>query len=90
MTTAYSRDGPPGTPRQYVTHALKRDAAALWDAIHVRGGSVFVAGSAGKMPEDVHAALRHVCVAAGGLEEAAANVYLARLERAGRYAVEAY
>jgi len=45
--------------RCYVTHRVKEAGAAVWGAL-AAGGAVLVAGSAGQMPKDVHAALLEV------------------------------
>jgi len=51
---------------------------------------VFVAGSTGKMPEDVLDAFAHVACAEGGMDAAEAKRFLARMDATGRYSVEAW
>ena len=78
--------------RLYVTHRLREapNAAALWDAVARRGAAVFVAGSAGQMPKDVNAALKHAAMAHGQLSAPQAEEFLRKLERRRRLCVEAY
>jgi sulfite reductase alpha subunit-like flavoprotein len=61
---AFSRDEvSPKGGRCYVTHRVKEAGAAVWGAL-AAGGAVLVAGSAGQMPKDVHAALLEVHISA--------------------------
>lgn len=87
---AFSRDEEaPGGGRLYVTHCVAAAGAAVWGAL-AAGAAVLVAGSAGQMPKDVHAALVAVVQEHGELDVKGAAEFLRRLERAGRYSVEAY
>jgi sulfite reductase alpha subunit-like flavoprotein len=87
---AFSRDeAAPGGGRLYVTHRLAAAGAGVWAAL-AAGGAVLVAGSAGQMPKDVHAALVKVVQEHGGFDAKGAADFLRHLERAGRYSVEAY
>ena len=74
----------------YVTHRLREHAEAVWDLISREGAHVYVSGSAQKMPSDVFAALEDVAERAGGLDRAAAQQYMRRMELHGRYHVEAW
>jgi sulfite reductase alpha subunit-like flavoprotein len=51
---------------------------------------VFVAGSAKKMPGDVHRALGAALQAHAGMTEAESKDFLARLAKAKKYVVEAW
>ena len=74
----------------YVTHRLREHAEAVWGLISREGAHVYVSGSAQKMPSDVFAALEDVAERAGGLDRAAAQQYMRRMELHGRYHVEAW
>jgi len=74
----------------YVTHRLREHAQAVWGMIDRQGAHVYVSGSAQKMPSDVMAALEDVAVQAGGLDKAAAQQYMRRMELHGRYNVETW
>ena len=48
------------TAKLYVQTKIAANAAAVYDAVFTRGGSVVIAGSAKRMPADVTAALQQV------------------------------
>lgn len=83
---AFSRDQ---TSKEYVTHCIRREARRVWRLI-VAGAHVFVAGSSGKMPEDVLEAFRDVACRIGGMDPAEAKKFFARMDATGRYTVEAW
>jgi sulfite reductase alpha subunit-like flavoprotein len=56
----------------------------------VQGAAVFVAGSAKKMPGDVHKSLSGALQAHAGLTEVESREFLARLAKAKKYVVEAW
>mmetsp|Transcript_7666 Transcript_7666/g.19525 ORF Transcript_7666/g.19525 Transcript_7666/m.19525 type:complete len:276 (+) Transcript_7666:273-1100(+) len=80
-TTAAAKD--------YVTHRIRAEGRRVWGLI-AAGAHVFVAGSTGKMPEDVLDAFAHVACAEGGMDAAEAKRFLARMDATGRYSVEAW
>jgi sulfite reductase alpha subunit-like flavoprotein len=87
VITAFSRDQ---EHKVYVTDKIRTHGQLVWDALE-KGARVFIAGSAKNMPKDVRVAMTVVVMKYGGMstmEEAAA--YVARLEKTGRYTVEAW
>ncbi|KZT67892.1 riboflavin synthase domain-like protein [Daedalea quercina L-15889] len=88
--TAFSRDGPEGTPRRYVQDVMCEDLQALWRVLGVEGGWLFISGSANKMPAGVRQAIRDAAKreAKKTLEEA--NEFVALLEREGRLIEECW
>lgn len=87
LVTAFSRDQP---QKIYVTHRIKEHGAALWPLLAERGASVFVAGSAKRMPTDVMDAVKGLVMVHGGAGEAEAARFVDRLLRARRYCVESW
>lgn len=87
LVTAFSRDQ---DAKVYVTHRIKEHGAALWALLAQGNASVFVAGSAKRMPTDVMDAIRGLAVAHGGLGEAEATRFVDGLVRARRYCVESW
>ena len=85
---AFSRDAPDGS-KDYVTHRIIAHGARVW-AMIAAGASVYVAGSTGRMPEDVSDAFEAVAVRHGGLDAAAARAHFARMDATGKYSVEAW
>jgi sulfite reductase alpha subunit-like flavoprotein len=83
---AFSRDQ---TSKEYVTHGIRSEARRVWGLI-CAGAHVFVAGSSGKMPEDVLEAFRDVACGCGGMDPAEAKKFFARMDAMGRYTVEAW
>lgn len=55
-----------------------------------QGATVYVSGSANKMPQDVMTAFEDAMVAEGGLSRDQAKRYLRGMELGGRYHVEAW
>ena len=78
--------------RLYVTHRLREasNAALVWDAVAYRGASIYVAGSAGQMPKDVNAVIKHIAITHGDLDASKAEEFIRKLERRRRFCVEAY
>jgi len=90
LYTAFSREQKNASGgRLYVTHLLREHGAAIYDIIQ-SGGYIFVAGSAGSMPKDVHAALVDVISMHGEVDATEATTIVRKLERQRRYCVEAY
>ena len=63
LFTAFSRDG---DEKDYVQDRLMDQSELMWKLIIERGASVFVAGNAKRMPEDVWATFRKILVKASG------------------------
>jgi sulfite reductase alpha subunit-like flavoprotein len=80
---AFSRDALPAVV--YVQTLLRARRAEVRELLLERGGRVFIAGSAKRMPTEVCAELKE---ALGGGQEGAAR--LAALERQGRLCIEAW
>ena len=74
----------------YVQDAIEACSKEVYDMMHLRRGSVYVAGSTGQMPRDVRAALVKVMERHHGMREADASEYLRRMEATKRYQVEAW
>lgn len=96
LSTAFSRDVQQDEDstssaggKVYVTHRLRERASEVWERI-VAGGSVFVAGSAKRMPTDVMKAIKDIAQSQGQLGEKEADKLLAGLVRTGRYCVESW
>ena len=77
--TAFSRDGP---AKVYVQHRMAEppNAAAVWEVLRHDEGHVYIAGASKQMPKDVREALARAAVDHGGLDKAAAEALLKRLE----------
>ncbi|KAJ4842986.1 multidrug-resistance type transporter [Turnera subulata] len=83
---AFSRDQP---QKVYVQHKLREHSHSVWKLL-LEGASVYVAGSSTKMPSDVMAAFEEIISKETGVSKEAAAMQLRRLEREGRYHVEAW
>lgn len=84
----FSRDQ--GQPRTYVQDLLQQQSAVVFDMLDRRCGKVYVCGSSGNMPKGVRQALIDILRDEGGITEDEAELYLARLEKAGRYKQETW
>lgn len=76
-------------PRAYVQHRI-RDEGARVAALLLKGAGVYVVGAAKAMPLAVRQALRDALCLHGGMDEAAAEAFLADMLRNKRYLVEAW
>lgn len=83
---AFSRDQP---IKVYVQHKIEEQSGKVWRMLQ-SGCSVYVAGSANKMPADVASALEDVVSKEGCHSKDTAKKWLKQLERGGRYHVEAW
>ncbi|XP_058009345.1 NADPH-dependent diflavin oxidoreductase 1 isoform X2 [Hevea brasiliensis] len=83
---AFSRDQP---QKVYVQHKMREHSERIWDLV-LEGASIYVAGSSTKMPSDVMAAFEDIISQEAGVSKEAAGLLLRRLERDGRYHVEAW
>lgn len=86
LDVAFSRDQ---AHKIYVQDRIREQGAELWRWLD-RGAHVYVCGDAERMAGDVHAALRDVAVAHGGLEPQAAEAFLAQLAAEKRYLRDVY
>jgi len=87
LHAAFSRDQP---AKVYVTHKLREAGSTVWRLLSTHQATVLVAGSAGQMPKDVHAAFQDIARKHGGMDEKQASNFVRLLERRARYVVEAY
>ena len=87
--TAFSRDG---ASKVYVQHRMAEppNAAAVWEVLRHDEGHVYIAGASKQMPKDVREALVRAAVDHGGLDEAAAEALLKRLEAQRRLQCETW
>lgn len=83
---AFSRDQP---QKVYVQHKMQEHSGRIWDLL-LEGASIYVAGSSTKMPSDVRAAFEDIISREAGVSKETAALQLRRLERDGRYHVEAW
>ncbi|KAH9297724.1 hypothetical protein KI387_029406 [Taxus chinensis] len=83
---SFSRDQ---EQKVYVQHKMQEESSRVWNMLK-SGASVFVAGSATKMPADVMSALEEIISREGGFSKESASRWLRQLEKVGRYHVEAW
>lgn len=74
----------------YVTHKIREHGPTLWQLLEQQGASVYVSGSAQKMPSQVSSAFRDVVQEQSGCDAQEAARYVKQLELTGRYSVEAW
>jgi len=86
LSTAFSRDQ---NDKVYVTHRLREFGREVWDRIEA-GASIFVAGSAKRMPVDVMKAIKDIIQSQGHLDDKEAENFLAKLVSTKRYCVESW
>lgn len=86
MTVAFSRDG---LSKTYVQHRLRDHASDVYAWLE-DGAHLYVCGDAKNLAPDVHATLRDIIQQQGGRGRAAADDYLASLQRDHRYHVDVY
>ncbi|KAG6412440.1 hypothetical protein SASPL_125119 [Salvia splendens] len=83
---AFSREQP---HKVYVQHKMREQSSKIWSLLS-QGAAVYVAGSANKMPADVLSALEEIFSNETGVPREAASTWIRKLERAGKYHVEAW
>ncbi|VFQ83550.1 unnamed protein product [Cuscuta campestris] len=83
---AFSRDQP---QKVYVQHKMREQSVKVWNLL-AEGAAVYVAGSASKMPSDVLSALEEIVSEVTGESRETSMRWLRRLEREGKYHVEAW
>ncbi len=86
LDTAFSRDQ---AEKIYVQHRMKEHGAELWQWLQ-DGAHFYVCGDARRMAKDVDAALQEVAREHGGMNEADAKSYVAKMAREGRYGRDVY
>ena len=85
--TAFSRDQ---DHKVYVQDIIHQQASSIRHLVVELGGIVYVCGSSGKMPKAVRVALADVFRKEGNINEGAAECYLERMEKDGRYQQETW
>ncbi|KDP32944.1 hypothetical protein JCGZ_12975 [Jatropha curcas] len=83
---AFSRDQP---QKVYVQHKMREHSQRIWNLV-LDGASIYVAGSSTKMPADVMSAFEEIIAKEANISRETAGMLLRRLEREGRYHVEAW
>ncbi|KAL9346844.1 hypothetical protein Peur_061697 [Populus x canadensis] len=83
---AFSRDQ---LQNVYVQHQLRKQSQTVWDLL-LKGACISVASSATKMPSDVMSAMVEIISEEAGFSRETAVLQLRRLEKVGRYYVEAW
>jgi sulfite reductase alpha subunit-like flavoprotein len=83
-------DGQFQRQKVYVQDLLRSHSARVYDALHEKGGIVYICGSSGKMPQAVREALIECFQKHGSLSREEAEGYLAEMEKNGRYKQETW
>ncbi|KAJ0986308.1 hypothetical protein J5N97_004664 [Dioscorea zingiberensis] len=83
---AFSRDQP---HKIYVQHKIKEESARIWRLLN-QGAAIYIAGSSTKMPADVTSAIEEIISEEAGISKESAVMWLRRLEKAGRFYIEAW
>ncbi|CAN0928858.1 NADPH-dependent diflavin oxidoreductase 1 [Linum grandiflorum] len=84
---AFSRDQP---RKIYVQHKMLEQSRRIWKLVSEGGAAIYVAGSSTKMPADVMSAVEEIVAREGGVAKETAATMVRRLERDGKYYVEAW
>ena len=87
---AFSRDDPSRVVYVQGLMARERDSAELFHALVHEQGTLYIAGSAKRMPGDVVDTLKGILVAVGGATRSEADAYVAAMERDHRLVIEAW
>jgi sulfite reductase alpha subunit-like flavoprotein len=87
LKCAFSRDQP---EKHYVQHCIRESGALVWKLLHDENASVFVSGSASKMPTAVAKAFCDVIKSGHFCTTDEASNLLRQLQAAKRYCVEAW
>ncbi|WTT05787.1 molybdopterin-dependent oxidoreductase [Streptomyces sp. NBC_00090] len=86
LDTAFSRDQ---RAKVYVQDRMRERGPQLWSWL-LDGAHFYVCGDAARMAKDVDRALRDIAVTHGGLDEAAATLYVKQLAADKRYVRDVY
>lgn len=87
LITAFSRDQ---KEKVYVTHKIAEHGALICDLLMHKEASVYVAGSANKMPTDVQQAILNALATHAGTSIADSQMFLRQLEINSKYQVESW
>ena len=85
--TAFSRDQ---NRKIYVQDLIIKEGDEVYRLLHEENGIVYVCGSSGNMPKAVRAALVDVFKSCGSNDSEAAEMYLEKMEKEGRYKQETW
>ena len=90
--TAFSRDQ---TQKVYVQNRIRENAETVVRLLKDQGGSVFICGSSGRMPQAVREALiecfqKHAAASDPAAAREEAEKYLVEMEKSGRYKQETW
>ncbi|KAL3069388.1 hypothetical protein niasHS_018113 [Heterodera schachtii] len=88
VVTAFSRDEP--GKKVYVQHKILEHSAAVCRLLEQNDCRVFIAGSAGAMPQAVVAALKEALRTVRNVTEGEADERIERMERSGRIVYETW
>ena len=86
LSTAWSRDG---ARKVYVQDRMREAGRDLWTWFQ-EGAHFYICGDAKRMAKDVETALIAIAAEHGGMDEAAAKSFLAKLKAEGRYQADVY
>lgn len=86
VITAFSRDDP--TRTIYVQHRIDEYGAEIWNLINDRNATIFVAGNAHQMPNDIVDTLKSIVSTYGHIENA--NEYVEHMQKIGRLQFETW
>lgn len=86
LDLAFSRDG---EEKIYIQHRMIERGAELWRWLD-RGAHFYVCGDASRMAKDVDVVLRMIVAQHGGMSEAEAAAYVARMAQEKRYVRDVY
>ena len=85
--TAFSRDQ---KAKIYVQDRIREQTNLLFRMLYTYSGIVYICGSSGKMPQAVRDSLIEVFQVEGHIERDAAEEYLTKMEKEGRYKQETW
>jgi sulfite reductase alpha subunit-like flavoprotein len=74
----------------YVQDLIRQQSARVYETLARQDGIVYICGSSGRMPQAIREALIEAFETHGNLEREAAEVYLATMEKNGRYKQETW
>lgn len=86
LIVAFSRDQ---SQKVYVQHKIRDHKKLVWGLLQA-GASIFISGSANKMPAQVTSAFEEIIVGEAGMTRESAMRQVKELERLGRFNVEAW
>ncbi|ACK50730.1 FAD-binding domain protein [Methylocella silvestris BL2] len=86
LSLAWSRDGETKT---YVQDKMREEALSLWEWLE-KGAHFYICGDAKRMAADVERAMMDIVAEAKGIDQKAAQAFVAELKKAGRYQADVY